>query len=76
MLDASFDPGFKAKLHHKDLGIALEAGTEAGVALSTTALVRQFLGSLIASGDGDADHSALARVVERLSGDAGERGAS
>ncbi|WP_236700355.1 2-hydroxy-3-oxopropionate reductase [Allosalinactinospora lopnorensis] len=68
MLDDTFEPGFKTRLHHKDLGIALEAATEAGVPLSTTALVRQFLGSLIATGDGDADHAALARVVERLSG--------
>ncbi len=74
MLDASFDPGFKTQLHHKDLGIALEAGSDAGVALSTTALVRQFLGALIASGDGEADHSALARVVERLSGGDDQRG--
>ncbi|RNL81608.1 2-hydroxy-3-oxopropionate reductase [Halostreptopolyspora alba] len=73
MLDANYEPGFKARLHHKDLGIALEAGSEAGVALSTTALVRQFLGTLIASGEGDADHSALARVVERLSGQDGGR---
>lgn len=68
MLDDAFEPGFKARLHHKDLGIALEAGAEAGVPLTTTALVRQFLGSLIASGQGDADHSALAAIVAGLAG--------
>lgn len=68
MLDGAFEPGFKARLHHKDLRIALEAGAEAGVPLATTALVHQLLGSLIASGQGDADHSALATVVDTLAG--------
>lgn len=70
MLDGNFDPGFKSRLHHKDLGIALEAGESAGVPLMTTALVEQLLTSLTAQGHGDADHSALARLVDQLSGDA------
>ncbi|GAA3726903.1 2-hydroxy-3-oxopropionate reductase [Spinactinospora alkalitolerans] len=73
MLDGAFEPGFKTRLHDKDLGIALEAASEAGVPLPTTALVRQFFNALIASGDGDADHAALALVVERLAGAGGGR---
>lgn len=68
MVDGTFDPGFRARLHHKDLGIALEAGAAAGVPLATTSLVHQFLGSLVASGLGDRDHSALAQVVDGLAG--------
>ncbi len=68
MLDGNFDPGFKSRLHHKDLGIALEAGQTAGVPLMTTALVDQLLTSLIAQGHGDADHSALAWLVNKLAG--------
>lgn len=71
MLDGNFDPGFKSRLHHKDLGIALEAGETAGVPLMTTALVEQLLTSLTAQGHGDADHSALAWLVDQLSGGAG-----
>lgn len=71
MLDGNFDPGFKSHLHHKDLGIALEAGETAGVPLMTTALVEQLLTSLMAQGHGDADHSALAWLVDQLSGGAG-----
>lgn len=68
MLDGNFDPGFKSRLHHKDLGIALEAGETAGVPLMTTALVEQLLTSLTAQGHGDADHSALALLVDQLAG--------
>ncbi|WP_236542223.1 NAD(P)-dependent oxidoreductase [Spiractinospora alimapuensis] len=68
MVDGVYEPGFRARLHHKDLGIALEAGAAAGVPLATTSLVHQFLGSLVASGRGDEDHSALARVVDGLAG--------
>jgi 2-hydroxy-3-oxopropionate reductase len=70
IIDRAFQPGFKASLHHKDLGIALEVGAAAGVPLQTTALLRELLGVLIAHGAGDADHSALALVAERLSGQA------
>lgn len=68
MLDGNFEPGFKSRLHHKDLGIALEAGETAGVPLMTTALVEQLLTSLTAQGHGDADHSALALLVDQLAG--------
>lgn len=73
MLDDSFPAGFKVALHDKDLKLALEAGAEAGVPLATTAIVRQFLASLIASGEGESDHSALALAVRRLAGETGGR---
>src|SRR5918911_4827220 len=38
-----FEPGFRIELHHKDLGIALAAGREYGVALPVTAIVDQML---------------------------------
>lgn len=68
MLDGNFDPGFKARLHEKDLRLALEAADDAGVPLVTAAVVKQLLGSLVAQGLGDADHSALARLVDQLAG--------
>jgi len=64
-----FEPGFRAELHHKDLGIALAAGREYGVALPVTALVDQMLLSMKKKGWGGEDHSALLRVIEDLSGD-------
>ncbi len=66
-LSHTFDPGFRIELHHKDLGIALAAGREYGVALPVTALVDQMLLSLKQKGWGKEDHSALLRIIEDLS---------
>ncbi|MCA1738019.1 MAG: 2-hydroxy-3-oxopropionate reductase [Actinobacteria bacterium] len=57
LLSHDFEPGGKIKFHHKDLGIALEAGKEYGVPLPVTALVDQMFGALIAKGRGGWDHS-------------------
>jgi 2-hydroxy-3-oxopropionate reductase len=53
-------------LHRKDLGIALAAGREYGVALPVTAIVDQMLGALMAKGRGDRDHSAILTFIEDL----------
>jgi 2-hydroxy-3-oxopropionate reductase len=66
-LSHTFDPGFRSELHHKDLGIALAAGREYGVALPVTAIVDQMLLSMKKKGWGGEDHSALLRVIEDLS---------
>jgi 2-hydroxy-3-oxopropionate reductase len=64
LLEHDFRPGGKVELHHKDLGIALEAGREYGVALPVTALVDQMFGELEARGRGEWDHSALLTLIE------------
>ncbi len=63
-LKHDFRPGFKIALHHKDLGIALAAGREYGVALPVTAIVDQMLQALKLRGQGDQDHSALLTLIE------------
>ncbi|MEQ4719027.1 NAD-binding protein [Nonomuraea sp. B19D2] len=68
LLSHSFEPGFRIALHHKDMGIVTSAAREAGVVLPLGALVAQLVAAADASGDGALDHSALLRVVERLSG--------
>jgi 2-hydroxy-3-oxopropionate reductase len=68
MLSRSFAPGFRIDLHHKDMGIVTSAAREAGVALPVGAIVAQLMASARACGDGDLDHSALLRGVERLAG--------
>ncbi|HKH12087.1 MAG TPA: 2-hydroxy-3-oxopropionate reductase [Rubrobacter sp.] len=67
-LSHTFDPGFRSELHHKDLGIALAAGREYGVALPVTAVVDQMLLTMKKKGWGGEDHSALLKVIEDLSG--------
>jgi 2-hydroxy-3-oxopropionate reductase len=59
-----FEPGFRIELHHKDLGIALAAGREYGVALPATAIVDQMFEASKAKGRGDRDHSALLTLLE------------
>ncbi|MGI8681917.1 MAG: 2-hydroxy-3-oxopropionate reductase [Mycobacteriales bacterium] len=68
MLARDFTPGFRVDLHHKDLGIVTSAAREAGVIIPLGALVAQLMTAARAAGDGDLDHSALLRGVERLSG--------
>ena len=68
MLARNFDPGFRLDLHHKDLGIALDAARAAGVATPLGTHVAALVASLRAQGGGALDHSALLLQVERLSG--------
>jgi 2-hydroxy-3-oxopropionate reductase len=68
MVSRTFQPGFRIDLHHKDMGIVTSAGREAGVVLPVGAIVAQLMASARACGDGNLDHSALLRGVERLSG--------
>lgn len=73
MLSDEFEPGFKVRLHNKDLKIALEAASDSGVPLLTTAVVKQLLEALVARGEGDADHAALAVLTRQLAGDDHQR---
>jgi 2-hydroxy-3-oxopropionate reductase len=66
-LTREFEPGGKVEFHHKDLGIALAAGREYGVALPVTEVVNQLFEALMARGRGGWDHSALLSLVEDLS---------
>ena len=59
MIDRAFNPGFKAKLHRKDMNIASNAGDELHIDLAAAKLVRAKFDELIARGDGEKDHSAL-----------------
>ena len=68
MLAGDFAPGFRIDLHHKDMGIILEAARAKGVTIPLGAVSAQLIAALRAQGDGGLDHSALLRGVERLSG--------
>jgi 2-hydroxy-3-oxopropionate reductase len=68
MIKREFAPGFRIDLHHKDMGIAVAAAREAGVALPLTGLVAQLIAAARAQGHGALDHSALLKVIEGLNG--------
>ena len=68
ILEHNFEPGFKARLHQKDMRISMEAAHEMGIALPGAALATQQLNALIGEGLGEEDSSALATILERVSG--------
>jgi 2-hydroxy-3-oxopropionate reductase len=68
MLARDFRPGFRVELHDKDMGIVTGAAREAGVVIPLGAAVAQLIAALRAQGDGGLDHSALLRLISRLSG--------
>ncbi len=66
MLQRNFQPGFKVKLHRKDMAIILNTARELGLALPASSLVAEMMNALIANGGGDLDHSALVTMLEKL----------
>ncbi len=68
MIDRTFDPGFRIRLHRKDIGLAVETAKQLDLALPNVALVEQMMNAAIARGDGDKDHSGLIRTLEAMAG--------
>jgi 3-hydroxyisobutyrate dehydrogenase len=68
MINNSYPLGFRARLHRKDIGIALAECREMGVSLPLSALVEQIENGLIGRGHGDEDISALARTLREEAG--------
>ncbi len=68
MIERTFDPGFRIKLHRKDMALAINAARELGLALPNAAAVEQLMNAAIARGDGERDHSALYLTLEALAG--------
>jgi 2-hydroxy-3-oxopropionate reductase len=66
MLDRNFKPGFRIRLHEKDMKIALGAGFEYGVPLMVTSQVAQMMSAMDSMGHGDLDHSGLVKLIEEL----------
>jgi len=66
MIKGTFDPGFKIKLHQKDLNLALGSAKALGLSLPNTATAQQMMSSCVAHGGGELDHSALILAIEGL----------
>jgi 2-hydroxy-3-oxopropionate reductase len=66
MLKGTFNPGFKIKLHEKDLNLALSSAKALHLSLPNTAVAQQMFASCIAHGGAELDHSALIMVIEGL----------
>jgi 2-hydroxy-3-oxopropionate reductase len=68
MIEGNFKPGFKIDLHIKDLANALDTGHGVGSPLPLTAAVREMMETLHADGNGQDDHSGLAKYYAKVSG--------
>jgi 2-hydroxy-3-oxopropionate reductase len=66
MIDRNFQPGFRVKLHQKDLNLALQASRELGIPLPNTASAQQLFTALVAEKGADLDHSAMVQVIEKM----------
>jgi 2-hydroxy-3-oxopropionate reductase len=66
MINGTFNPGFKIKLHQKDLNLALSSAKALSLSLPNTAVAQQMLSSCIAHGGAELDHSALVLAIEGL----------
>jgi 2-hydroxy-3-oxopropionate reductase len=68
MIKRTFNPGFRIKLHQKDLNLALQGARAMGVALPQTASAAQLMQACAAHGLAEMDHSALVRAFELMAG--------
>ncbi|MBI2185363.1 MAG: NAD(P)-dependent oxidoreductase [Thaumarchaeota archaeon] len=68
VLEGKFEPGFKAKLQYKDLGIALEEGRRLEVPMPAVAMVNEFFKAVVHEGKGEWDVSSLVTFTENLAG--------
>ena len=66
ILDRNFKPGFKLKLHIKDLANAIETGHQVGVPLPLTSAVMEMMQALSVDGFAENDHSVLVQYFEKL----------
>ena len=66
MIKRTFNPGFRIKLHQKDLSLALAGARALGVALPGTANAAQLMQACAANGMAELDHSALVRALELM----------
>ncbi len=66
MTNRAFEPGFRIRLHKKDLNLALQAAKELGLSLPGTAVSQELFNAVSAHDGDDLDHSALVTALEKL----------
>lgn len=65
MLKGDFKPSFPLRLMHKDLGLTLDLANQLGVALPTTAAVREVYNHVKGEATEDVDYSAVMRFYKK-----------
>lgn len=64
IIGGDFAPGFRSRLHYKDLRIALAAGQAYQSPLPATAIVHEMFKQMVTSGRGDLDHTGLLELLQ------------
>jgi len=68
MLERNFKPGFKAWMHHKDLGIVMAEAHRLGLMLPNAAATAQLFNAIVGSGLGEEDSVTVLKLLERANG--------
>jgi 2-hydroxy-3-oxopropionate reductase len=68
MIKRNFAPGFRIKLHQKDLNLALSSARQLGLSLPNTATAQELFNACAAHGEAALDHSAMLHALELLAG--------
>jgi 2-hydroxy-3-oxopropionate reductase len=71
MIEGNYAPGFKARLHQKDMRIVLEEADALGIPLPGAAQVAQMINALVGRGMGELDSSAIHRIQQAMCGQDG-----
>lgn len=66
MIKRTFAPGFRIRLHQKDLALALSSARDLGIALPGTASAQQLFSAVTAMGGAELDHSGMVKALEAL----------
>ncbi len=66
MIKRTFNPGFRIRLHQKDLNLALSSARSLGLSLPNTATAQELFNAVAAGGGIDLDHSAMVLALEKL----------
>lgn len=67
MVNGDFDPGFRIRLHYKDLNIIQKTSNDFGVPLPVTSEVFELFKTAMIKGRGELDHSGLLTIIEDMS---------
>ena len=66
MIKRTFQPGFRVRLHQKDLNLALQSARSLQMSIPSTALAQEMFNA-VAGRDGiDLDHSAMVLALEQI----------
>ena len=68
MFQGKYDPGFRIKLHVKDLNNVLQTSRELHTAMPLCAQVMEMMQTLMADGYSEVDHGGLALFYEKMNG--------